>query len=253
MRTGRKEGRPERAVFSFTPLVVAVSLSSMSIVASLPAQTPPPPEEGGSWEGPYYLFGNPPSVTNEIAHAALIGAGPNTGKVVFWRSGSYDTYIWDPAAPTSAQNAGTPTDILFCAGQCWDASGKLVVGGGDLKSPVSCTDEPNWSWVYDPVTPSWSKKPDMLQLPGNCGLTPPPNETGHYYPSLIALPDEQTLSVGGSTSPGTPACPRSNSCRSNEWQIFDGSTWTGSSGVPFSGVQTGYGAVTGSPSTVLVV
>jgi len=95
----------------------------------------------GSWAGPWdytaQLGTTIGCAFDEFSHAALIPRGQHAGKVLLWKEecGSVTTtQVWvvDPANPDRvirAPNVNLVSDI-FCAGQSWDALGRLVIAGG---------------------------------------------------------------------------------------------------------------------------
>lgn len=81
---------------------------------------------------------------------------------------------------------------LFCAGHAFLADGKLLVAGGTHRydgslfgrslPPFSGLEQ---SYVFDPVSESWTRLPDMSE--------------GRWYPSLIQLGDGRVIAVAGLT------------------------------------------------------
>ncbi len=252
--------------------VLRGSIAALMVVASAPFTR----AQGGLedwpniwWNGPYTFFEQQSSF--EIAHGILNSKpGANQGKTMFWRVGKPGlAWNWDPAAPSGVAHAGPVNgvtqriydDNLFCAGHCADENGNAVIGGGDLNYHLNpgthtcttpwngCEIEPNWTYVYDsaaalPANP-WVKKTDMLifsTLQGcSTGISPTPCQNGHWYPGLVKTPGH-ILSAGGTTSPGVGTiCPRNGAvCRSNESQVFNGTSWS-----PVGGSLAASGLVTG--------
>ncbi len=207
-----------------------VALASFVLVgfAPLTAQIGWNPD---GWEGPYNWSPNLPNGW-EIAHAALIGKpGPHQGKVLVFRTHATTetVWLWDPAAPHTLElaNAGHHLDNQFCAGHTWDKDGDLILAGGDRNSQCDQT-EPNWSYVFFPDSLLWQQTPELLHLPN------PGQDVGHYYPSVIALPDGRAFLAGGGTAPwNSAACGPYRTgqlepvfYRADEHQVFDKASWT---------------------------
>ena len=107
-------------------------------------------------------------------HAALL---PN-GKVFFYPY-SDDPRIWDPAtnAVTAAALSGRN---IFCSGQTHLADGRILVTGGHVENGWGL---PNAS-IYNPTTNTWTALPNM--------------NNGRWYPSQVALPNGDHLTITGS-------------------------------------------------------
>ena len=112
-------------------------------------------------------------------------------------------FVWTPGTPTDAQSQArfdnTRTD-LFCSGYVLAANGKLYVAGGNLGYDYSVPDpnpstpeneNPEFGFeaghthtnIFDPSTNTWSAGPNMSR--------------GRWYPSVITLPNEEMLIIGG--------------------------------------------------------
>ncbi|MGK0619503.1 MAG: PA14 domain-containing protein [Meiothermus cerbereus] len=100
-------------------------------------------------------------------------------------------FVWTPGTPTNSQARydNRRTD-LFCAGYVLAADGKLYVAGGNLGYDYSASgDEYGFEAghthtnIFDPSSNTWSAGPDMPK--------------GRWYPSVITLPNEEMLIIGG--------------------------------------------------------
>jgi len=106
-------------------------------------------------------------------HASLLP----TGNVVFYPY-SDDPRLWDP----SNGSIVTATKVgynIFCSGLTLLADGRLFVGGGHISNNVGLND----ASIYDGVTNTWSREPDM--------------NAGRWYPTTTTLADGSVLIVSG--------------------------------------------------------
>lgn len=107
------------------------------------------------------------------------------------RHASSQVFVWTPGTPTHTQaRYDNPTTDLFCTGYVLSANGKLYLAGGNLGYDYSAGgDEQGFAAghyhtnIFDPVSNTWQRGPDMTQ--------------GRWYPSVINLPNEEMLIIGG--------------------------------------------------------
>ncbi len=149
------------------------------------------PARKGLWEPIQYRFNYLP------IHMALL----HTGKVLgFGGSGNDETHLnnphpaelFDPKTGEIKIIDQTLDGDLFCAGHSFLSDGTLLVAGGTYKydgkllgAPVPPFSGLEQSYLFDPVTETWTRSGDM----GN----------GRWYPTLITLADGQVLALGGLT------------------------------------------------------
>lgn len=123
-----------------------------------------------------------------------------TGKVLFYPY-TDDPHLWDPVTGTvtSATLAGFNT---FCTGHTFLADGRLFVAGGHIANNVGL---PNAA-IYNPVTNSWTRLPDM--------------NAGRWYPSNTTLANGDVLVVSGDqdTTVGVNTLPQVWQTASNSWR-----------------------------------
>ena len=170
------------AALGFT---LAIGWLLSGAASSLRAQQPDP-SQVGQWS-PFQTW---PIVS---VHAALLP----TGKVIFYPY-SDDPRIWDPA--TASITAATAVGYnIFCSGLTLLANGRLFVGGGHIANNVGLND----ASLYDAVTNSWSRQPDM--------------NAGRWYPTTTTLADGSVLIVSGDidTTVGVNRLP----------QVWSGGSW----------------------------
>lgn len=148
------------------------------------ATTFPPPADGlGRW-GPTINFPLVP-VAAAVEH--------DSGKVLVWSSHAADEFLnlpespkggktvtgtYDPSTKTVSERTVSDTHHdMFCPGISTDASGRIVVTGGN--------DAPKTS-VYDPSSAGWVSRPDMTFARG--------------YQSQTTIADGRIFTIGGSWS-----------------------------------------------------
>jgi hypothetical protein len=124
-----------------------------------------PSEVGGEWSppvpGPHGVVG---------VHAVLL----HTGQVLVVEGTRAATWRPDDGAATRVD---PPVD-LFCCGHAQLPDGRIFFAGGAKTGPP-----PTWTAIYDPVTGSWSRGPDMRQ--------------GRWYPTVTTLADGRALITTG--------------------------------------------------------
>lgn len=122
-----------------------------------------------------------------------VGKGQSDNYRDYSKHNSTQVFVWTPGTPTDAQSQArydnTRTD-LFCAGYVLAANGKLYLAGGNLGYDYSASgDERGFEAghthtnIFDPATNTWSAGPYMPR--------------GRWYPSVITLPNEEMLIIGG--------------------------------------------------------
>jgi Domain of unknown function (DUF1929)/Glyoxal oxidase N-terminus/Fibronectin type III domain/Galactose oxidase, central domain len=164
------------------PPVLAAALASMlagwlmlgPITPILRAQSDPSVK--GSWSAVQTW----PIVS---VHASLLP----TGKVVFY-SYSDDPHLWDPSNGSIVAATKVGYNI-FCSGLTLLADGRLFVGGGHISNNVGLND----ASIYDGVTNTWSREPDM--------------NAGRWYPTTTTLADGSVLVVSGDIDTSVHANP----------------------------------------------
>ncbi len=115
-------------------------------------------------------------------HATLM----YTGEILMWDAWERPTSfakVWNPT--TNVFTDVSITDGLFCAGHATGPDGRVVVMGGHDGGEVGIKAVN----VFDPITKTWIKKPDM--------------QYARWYPSLTELPDGRMVTFSGQISPGT--------------------------------------------------
>ena len=175
-----------------------------ALVAAAPAQAAP----GGSW-GPTFNLPN-----NYAIHAVVMP----TGKVLTWSyplgvtpytgvtsgSGTAVATVWDPSKGTGLtafKKVNPPGDSnIWCGGQSLMADGRVLVTGGneryseDINADGDLDDPGEWhrgskhTFIFDPVTETWTQGPDMRR--------------GRWYPTQTLLPNGDTLIMSGLTEHG---------------------------------------------------
>lgn len=162
---------------------------------------------GGSWSPTF----NQPN--NYAIHAVLM----HTGKVLTWSyplgntpytgavgQGTSTATVWDPSKGTGAgafKKVSPPNNSnIWCSGQSVMADGRVLVTGGneryseDLNNDGDVDDPGEWhkgskhTFIFDPVTETWTQGPDMRQ--------------GRWYPTQTLLPNGDTLIMSGLTEHG---------------------------------------------------
>ncbi|WP_297854393.1 PA14 domain-containing protein [Meiothermus sp.] len=122
-----------------------------------------------------------------------VGKGQGDSYRNYAAHGSSQVFVWTPGTPTDAQSQArydnTRTD-LFCSGYVLAANGKLYLAGGNLGYDYTASgDEYGFAAghthtnIFDPASNTWSAGPNMTQ--------------GRWYPSVITLPNEEMLIIGG--------------------------------------------------------
>ncbi|GIW32255.1 MAG: hypothetical protein KatS3mg071_2429 [Meiothermus sp.] len=122
-----------------------------------------------------------------------VGKGQGDNYRDYSKHASTQVFVWTPGTPTDAQSQArydnTRTD-LFCAGYVLAANGKLYLAGGNLGYDYTASGGEygfeaghTHTNIFDPSTNTWSAGPDMTQ--------------GRWYPSVITLPNEEMLIIGG--------------------------------------------------------
>jgi hypothetical protein len=95
---------------------------------------------------------------------------------------------WNTFNTTHTSPNNTSTD-LFCAGHTMSSDGKLYVAGGHLGFNGSFYPGSKHTNVFDPLTSTWSRGPDMTD--------------GRWYPTVINLPNKEILVMEGFSSSET--------------------------------------------------
>lgn len=167
----------------------------------------------GYWEAPVNHDLMPMPHFNAI-HAALIPEGPQRGRILTWNSlhgtgGSLAHQDWAvidfsiPGAPTfQNESLAMPANEgdLFCAGFAWTPDGKLFVAGGTSQYNDPLTGLPylggRLAYLYDPSDFSGSPL-------GTWNLLADMQET-RWYPTVMLLPDDTLLSLGGTSNTSLP-------------------------------------------------
>jgi Domain of unknown function (DUF1929) len=182
---------------------VAIAVAMIWPAATVLGQSP---AVVGQWSGPWdWGVINPPNF--EFGHAVLLLNPPNAGRLLIWYipgTGTTYTAIWDPVVPQSLGGIASVSTNIFCSSHTHRSDGTILVCGGEpgavsppppgcLTYPVDpqpCT-IPGWapgqipqqcwpctaiqqSWLFDPVTGTWTQRPSMNQ--------------SRYYPSQVAAP-----------------------------------------------------------------
>ena len=133
---------------SFILRFVALFVSSLVALHLLdrgsPLSAQPNPAVVGQWSA----VQDWPAVS---VHAAMLP----TGKVLFYPY-TDEPRLWDPI--TTAFVTAAPVGFNpFCSGLTFLADGRLFVGGGHISNDVGL----NHAGVYDPISNTWSRQPDM--------------------------------------------------------------------------------------------
>ena len=120
-----------------------------------------------------------------------VGKGQSDNYRDYSKHGSSQVFVWTPGTPTDQQARydNHRTD-LFCSGYVLSADGKLYLAGGNLGYDYTASGEEQGfaaghthTNIFDPLTNTWQAGPDMTQ--------------GRWYPSVINLPNEEMLIIGG--------------------------------------------------------
>ncbi|RZL86018.1 MAG: DUF1929 domain-containing protein [Variovorax sp.] len=170
-------------------LQVALLLCALASPLSW-AQTP---QTSGQWQlGPNFPFF---PVHMHVLPDSTVMMWPGDGGV----SGD-DPRVWNPGSGivTSVSRVGYDT---FCSGHSFLPDGRLFVAGGHISNNVGLPD----AAIYNPVSNTWLRQPDM--------------NLGRWYPTTTTLPNGDVLVVAGDVdlSTGTNPLPQ-------VWQS-DSGTW----------------------------
>jgi hypothetical protein len=141
--------------------------SGSAAALSLPiAVSAPTGEDKGQWAPPVAM----PLVA---IHVTLL---PN-GKVLMF-SRTTQPQLWDPTNPGSFAPLPVGTNE-FCSGHILMPDGRVIVVGGHITEATGLPD----ANVFDPVSNTWTRLPDMLR--------------GRWYPSATVLANGDVLVLGG--------------------------------------------------------
>lgn len=170
----------------------------------------------GQWEGPYDLQDimvelpacspNPGQdhALGEIAHASLLPAGPNAGKIMFWNWPNAAnplywprSFVWDPddaggpinAAVLCIPSASNGSEDIFCAGHSFLANGDLFSAGGRdfMQASLVGTNE---AFVFRQATGAWERF-DAVSSQPHMGRD-------RYYPTTVKLGNGNVVVFGHS-------------------------------------------------------
>jgi hypothetical protein len=122
--------------------------------------------EKGQWSRPV-------SMPLVAIHASLL---PN-GKVLMF-SRTTEPYLWDPGDPDRFTAVPLPTNV-FCSGHTLLPDGRVLVVGGHISDDHGLPD----ANIFDPVSDTWTRLPDML--------------VGRWYPTATVLANGEVLVLGG--------------------------------------------------------
>ena len=115
-------------------------------------------------------------------HATML----HTGEVLMWdgwESPVSNAKLWNPTTNTFID---VPvTSGLFCSGHATLSNGELLVMGGHTPTGAGIKDVN----IFNPITRSWTKKPDM--------------QVARWYPSVTQMPDNRMLTLSGQIVQGT--------------------------------------------------
>lgn len=137
-----------------------------------------------------------------------VGKGQGENYRDYSKHGSSQVFVWTPGTPTDLQVSydNHRTD-LFCSGYVLSANGKLYLAGGNLGYDYAASGEEygfaaghTHTNIFDPLTNTWQAGPDMTQ--------------GRWYPSVINLPNEEMLIIGGN------ADQHNNDGVNNDWNFI---------------------------------
>lgn len=218
------------------------------------------------WRGPWdwkcdvFASATPPCVApgtdlSELSHAALIPTGVQRGKVLIWRNAAtqgvgfpaqVEAWMFDPASPASLVHIIHPQlqSDLFCSGQSWDSSGRLIVAGGITAGAYNTASYEFLPRALGPVTLQMAQGTLHPVIVGSPNWTPwmqlGYTELAHWYPTLMTLTSESiaippgcsaatmpggsTLEIGGCKDTQNPLSP--DFYRGIEtWERMSGGTW----------------------------
>jgi len=153
---------PGRFFFRFCLAI----LFAISFCAHLRGQDP---ATMGQWSPAF-------STTYEAVHVIML---PNS-KVLYWslQGQSLNPQLWDPATGSTTP-APLPGYQVFCAGQSFLGNNQVLVTGGQLGDFVGVT----FASVYDFVTNTWTRLPDM--------------NAARWYPTNTTLANGDALVISG--------------------------------------------------------
>ncbi|KAL8791992.1 MAG: hypothetical protein Q9195_005410 [Heterodermia aff. obscurata] len=159
---------------------------------------PPPDPSKGIWSAPF----NTPLVA---AAGALL---PTTGKVLLWSAqfvdhfsgtGNTETATYDPSTKqVSSLSLSNTNHDMFCPGISLDATGSVVVTGGNNAAKTS---------IFDSTLGQWTGGPDMKVQRG--------------YQSQTTLSNGKIFTIGGSWS-GNGGTLRNGEIYNGTWNKLDG-------------------------------
>lgn len=180
-------------------LTIGIALGCVPVGAAAAADGP------GSW-----------SVTTTASNVRAVHVAVlDTGKVLLvagsgndpgnFSAGSFKTSQWDPTTG-SLTTVSTPWDA-FCSGHAFLPDGRLLVAGGTAAYPSAATNDTyagtKQAYLFDPTTGKYTRTADM--------------HVPRWYPTVTELGDGRQFVLGGQGASGE---------RTDQWEIFDGSTWT---------------------------
>ncbi|MGA9524684.1 MAG: hypothetical protein WBV82_24715, partial [Myxococcaceae bacterium] len=126
-----------------------------------------------------------------------------TGKVLSWDESDPEAMnLWDPATGEHSV-ASHPGYNTFCAGHALLADGRLLVSGGHIDTNRGL----KYASIYDPITDSWTRLPDM--------------NAGRWYPTNTALPNGDMLVIAGTQTArrlGENRLPQVWQTKSHRWR-----------------------------------
>lgn len=132
---------------------------------------------------------------------------PN-GKVLFWPQhgdATIETYVWDPATNIFHAVFNGHTN-LFCAGHALLADGRVQTTGGHHQ--LNDHGEPHTNF-FDYHTNAWTPGPDMAG--------------GRWYPTVLTLPNGDTLTAsGGDLNGNLNTLPEVWNASTNVWRPLTG-------------------------------
>ena len=184
--------RPHRV-----PVLLVLALAAPATAAPARSAAPQAPPAAaadlGSWSLPVVPEGVDPETIG--VHTVLL----HTGKVLVLGQDvvtpdrrATRAYLYDPRTGTGRPLKTPPDANLECAGVAHLADGRVLLAGGHGVGNTG----PRFNHLFDPISLTFTRQPDSV--------------VGRFYPTVVRLPDERLLVLGGKDeAAGTPRTTRS--------------------------------------------